>query len=88
MAVSWASLLHSSGKWLIASPDGWCHFACPHCGPHIMCDEGFSSEIINFQFKLKGNKEIVFVSTTFVLDFNSLPKDLHLVKHATLGHCR
>lgn len=53
-----------------------------------MCDEGFSSEIINFQFKLKGNKEIVFVSTTFVLDFNSLPKDLHLVKRATLGHCR
>lgn len=53
-----------------------------------MHDDGFSSEIINFQFKRKGNKEIVFVSTTFVLDFNSLPKDLHLVKHGTLGHCR
>lgn len=47
-----------------------------------MCQEGFGSEILNFQFKSNENKQIVFVSTMFTLDFNFLPKGLHL------GYCR
>lgn len=53
-----------------------------------MCEESFTPEIINFQFKLNENKEIIFVSTMLILDFNFLSKGLHLVKHAARAHCR
>lgn len=63
MAMLWLFLLHSSGRWLAAL----CHFAFPLHEPHIKCEEGRSSEIINFQFKCRGSKVYFFPPRSFLI---------------------
>lgn len=84
MAMLWPFLLHSSGSWLAAL----CHFAFPLHEPHIKCEEGQSSEIINFQFKCRGSKVYFFPPRSFLIASGQGSLSSYIwVKPAALAHC-